>query len=351
MLNKTLKILGLIFIPICIVFFLTKHYSKYLDNYFNKNYNNSIEKAYEISEKNKGIKILNKASSENDILIFGSSELNNGDSSQSPANMFPNSKSPYDVCLVGEAGTQSLLHAIKIGAIDTDLSNRKIVFMVSPQWFFGDNIDDSAYRYNFSKLQFYKFMANPNINNNIKTKVCKRNAELLQNEISLNSEFLYSHLHSDKNFFSGIVSWMFKPYFRLYKKILELKDKHTTCRALKNFKDNSSSEIKNIDWQKEKNEVEEIGKIYYNSNDLKISDEYYFESLGGTTENLRGMYKDMKVLDSPEFTDFEIILEVFKDLKIKPYIIIVPANGYFYDIAELNQEKRFSLYEDRKSVV
>ncbi|MGN1043637.1 MAG: D-alanyl-lipoteichoic acid biosynthesis protein DltD [Acutalibacteraceae bacterium] len=345
MLNKTLKILGLIFIPICIVFFLTKHYSKYLDNYFNKNYNNSIEKAYGISEKNKGIKILNKASSENDILIFGSSELNNGDSSQSPANMFPNSKSPYDVCLVGEAGTQSLLHAIKIGAIDTDLSNRKIVFMVSPQWFFGDNIDDSAYRYNFSKLQFYKFMANSNINNSTKTKVCKRNAELLQNEISLNSEFLYSHLHSDKNFFSGIVSWMFKPYFLLYKKILELKDKHTTCHALKNFKDNSSSEIKSIDWQKEKNAVEEMGKIYYNSNDLKISDEYYFESLGGTTENLRGMYKDMKVLDSPEFTDFEIILEVFKDLKIKPYIIIVPANGYFYDIAELNQEKRFSLYD------
>ena len=345
MFNKTLKILGIIFIPICIVCFAAKSYSRYLDNYFEKNYNDFIEKAYGIKEKNKGVKILNKASSKNDILILGSSELNNTDSPQSAANMFPNDKAPYDICLIGEAGTQSLLHAIKLGAIDTDLSDRKIVLMVSPQWFLGEEIDKAAYRYNFSKLQFYKFMSNGNISDDVKNRVCERNSELLKKEISFNPEFLYSYLHSNKNFFSNTISYLFKPYFCLYEKVLELKDKHTACRAIKNLDNDSISEIKHIDWQKEKNEVEEMGKKYYNGNDLKISDEYYFDSLGGSTENLEGIYKETQVLTSPEFEDFELILEVFENLKIKPFIVLVPANGYFYDITEINQEKRFSLYD------
>lgn len=345
MLKKTLKILGIIFIPLCIVLFAAKNYSKYLDNYFDKNYNDCIERTYAVNEKNKGIKILNKASSKNDILMLGSSELNGTDSPQSPANMFPNNKTPYDICLIGEAGTQSLLHTIKIGAIDTDLSDRKIILMVSPQWFLGEDIDKAAYKYNFSKLQFYKFMSNDNISDDIKNKVCERNSELLKKEISYNPEFFYSHLNSNKNPFSRTISDIFKPYFKLYKKVLELKDKHTACRAIKNLDDNSLSEIKNIDWQKEKNEVEEMGKKYYNGNDLKISDEYFFDSLGGTTENLKGIYKDTPVLTSPEFKDFELILEVFKSLKIKPFIVLVPSNGYFYDIAGINQEKRFSLYD------
>lgn len=344
MLKKTLRILGIIFIPIFIISFAAKNYSRYLDNYFDKNYNDCIEKSYGINEKNKGVKILNKASSKNDILMFGSSELNNTDSPQSPANMFPNNKAPYDICLIGEAGTQSLLHAIKIGAIDTDLSDRKVILMVSPQWFLGENIDVSAYKYNFSKLQFYKFMANGNISDDIKNRVCKRNSELLKKEISFNSEFFYSYLNSNENPFYKTVSYMFEPYFRLYKKVLELKDNHTACRAIKNLDNHSPSEIKNINWQEEKNEVEEMGKKYYNGNDLKISDEYYFNSLGGNTENLKGMYRDTSVLTSPEFEDFEIILEVFKNLRIKPFIVLVPANGYFYDITEINQEKRFSLY-------
>lgn len=345
MLKKTLKILGIIFIPLCIVFLAAKNYSKYLDNYFDKNYNDCIEKTYGINEKNKGVKILNKASSKNDILMLGSSELNDTNSPQSPANMFPNNKAPYDICLIGEAGTQSLLHAIKIGAIDTDLSDRKIIFMVSPQWFLGEEIDKAAYKYNFSKLQFYKFMSNANISDDIKNRVCERNSELLKKEISYNPEFFYSCLNSNKNPFYKAVSGVFKPYFRLYKKVLELKDKHTACRAIKNLNDNSLSEIKNIDWQKEKNEVEEMGKKYYNGNDLKISDEYYFNSLGGSTNNLKGIYKNTPILTSPEFKDFELILEVFKDLKINPFIVLVPSNGYFYDIAEISQEKRFSLYD------
>lgn len=204
MFKKILKILGIIFIPIFIISLAAKNYSRYLDNYFDKNYNDCIEKSYGINEKNKGVKILNKASSKNDILMFGSSELNNTDSPQSPANMFPNNKAPYDICLIGEAGTQSLLHAIKIGAIDTDLSDRKVILMVSPQWFLGENIDVSAYKYNFSKLQFYKFMANRNISDDIKNRVCKRNSELLKKEISFNSEFFYSYLNSNENPFSKV---------------------------------------------------------------------------------------------------------------------------------------------------
>lgn len=345
MLKKILKILGITFLPMFIVFLAAKNYSKYLDNYFDKNYNDYVERTYGIDEKNKGIKILDKASAKNDLLILGSSELNNGDSPQSPASMFPNNKLPYDVCLIGEAGTQSLLHAIKIGAINTDLSNKKVVFVVSPQWFFGDNIDDSAYRYNFSKLQFYEFMSNPNMPSSLKHKVCIRNSELLKDEITLSPEFLYSYLNSNTNFLFKASSYFFKPYFCLYKKVLKLRDKHMACRALKNLGEQSPSEIKNIDWQKERREVEELGKKYYNNNSLKISDEYYFESLGGDTENLKGIYKDMSVLTSPEFGDFEIMLEVFKSLKVRPYIVLVPANGYFYDIAEVSKEKRFSLYD------
>ncbi|MFR1380367.1 MAG: D-alanyl-lipoteichoic acid biosynthesis protein DltD [Clostridium neonatale] len=40
------------------------------------------------------------------------------------------------------------------------------------------------------------------------------------------------------------------------------------------------------------------------------------------------------MLNSREFEDFEFLLSVCKDLNIKPYIILMNVNGWYYDGTE-----------------
>ncbi|MBQ2671749.1 MAG: D-alanyl-lipoteichoic acid biosynthesis protein DltD [Clostridia bacterium] len=347
MIKKILRYVSYVLIPFAVVTMAAYQYNNYLNKAIVLDYNSALGRNYGVDEMNKGVSILKNNANKGDLMLLGSSELANSDYiAENPANMFPNTDLDSQVCLVGRAGTQSLLDAIKIGAMGEDFKDKKIVFIVSLQWFLDKKIDVNSFRANFSEIQFYKFMNNSKINDSIKKYVCKRTYSLLSGQSSLAAPCFYAYLYSKDNFFFKAAFNAFKPYYYLREKFLDIKDKHESYKAIKKYKDTPEQEIKSIDWEKEYKIAEETGKSECTNNSFYVYDSYYTEYFKHNLDSLKNYYGNVKLCESDELQDYEMAIKLFNDIGVKPYVIIVSTNGYYYDYAGLTREKRLELYDE-----
>ena len=107
---------------------------------------------------------------------------------------------------------QDLADAIKIGALQESIKNKKVVLIVSLQWFLDKDIDLNGFKAHFSEIQFYKFMNNKSISRKNKTYVCERVSELLEGDSAFERPYLYASLYKKNNALSGALLSCFKPY-------------------------------------------------------------------------------------------------------------------------------------------
>jgi len=127
--------------------------------------------------KYQGLALQCEAAKKKDTLfIFGSSEVGGTRSKDKfhPLNFFANKKDGFQVELVGRGYSQSLIHTLNLGAIGNDLKGKKVVFIVSPQWFDKLGLTKNNLKFNFSEEHFYAFMDNKNISLTLKKRVANR---------------------------------------------------------------------------------------------------------------------------------------------------------------------------------
>lgn len=341
-----LKAISLVLIPIFFSAVLIFAFDKFLDKQIELNYNDALGKTYGVDEMNKGIKLLSHNAKKDDLIILGSSELANADYiAQNPANIFPNNHLASSPSLVGRAYVQDLLNGIKIGALGDSFKDKKIILIVSLQWFLDKEINRDGFKAHFSELQFYKTMNNEKISENEKKYICTRVSNLAAGESSLAAILIYSYLYSHENVFSKVGLEILKPYYLLKEKFLDLKDKYLSYKAVKRFKDNISSNIKEIDWEKEEKLAVDTGKSECTNNDLYVYDDYYNEYLKPNIDSLKDSFKNIDLVNSNEMKDYELFLKMCKQTGVKPYIVFMSTNGYYYDFTGLTKDKRDKFYD------
>lgn len=349
MLKKIIRGVSLILIPILIVTSTMVWYDQYLDKRINAEYNPALGRTYGVDEMNKGIKLLQHNAEAGDLLILGSSELD-AKVPQNPQYMFPNTELNCNVDLVGRASVQSLLDCIKVSALSDSFKNKKVVLVVSLQWFLGSDIDAAAYKAHFSEIQFYKLMNNKNINEDVKQYICTRTVKLAANESSLERPYTYAYLYQRNDVFFQIALNCLKPYYYIRENFLDLKDKYDSYKAIQNFKNEPIRKPLQIDWNQEEIKAQEMGKKACTNNDFYVYDEYYSTYLQPKIEQLKNCSVNTEILKSKEFDDYRLLLEIFKQQGIKPYIIFTPANGLYYDYIGIDKEKRAAYYEKVKAL-
>ncbi len=341
-----LKAIFLVFIPIFLSAVLLFAFDKFLDEQIELNYNDALGKTYGVDEMNKGVKLLSHNAKKDDLIILGSSELANADYiAQNPANIFPNNHLASSPSLVGRAYVQDLLNGIKIGALGDSFKDKKIILIVSLQWFLDKEINKDGFKAHFSELQFYKTMNNEKISENEKKYICTRVLDLASGESSLAAPLFYSYLYSHENVFSKVGLEILKPYYFLKEKFLDLKDKYLSYKAVKKFKDNVPNNIKEIDWEKEEKLAIDTGKSECTNNDLYVYDDYYNTYLKPNIDSLKDSFKDIDLVNSNEMKDYELFLKMCKQTGVKPYIVFMSTNGYYYDFTGLTKEKRDKFYD------
>lgn len=351
--KKLLRGTAVLIVSIVITTAIVLSYERHLDQEllnFDKLYNSEIGKIYRLEERDKGLIFLENAVKRDELIVLGASELDSP-VPQNIKNMFPNSELNCNVNIIGRAYTQSLLDAIRVGAIGKSLQGKKLVLIVSLQWFLpvgpmlGSEIDINGYNSNFSELQFYNFINNENISKETKALICKRSFELSKSESSLQRTNIFADLYSKNNFVSNSILFVLRPYYTLRQHLLEIRDKHQTLKKLNEYKDKQQSTVKHINWTEEEKIAEQMGKEACTNNSFYVYDDYYDSYIQPNLSNLKDSYKNVDLMKSNEWTDYEFFLNICRDLELKPYLIIVPTNGFYYDYTGLSQEKRTQFYD------
>ena len=322
-----------------------------LNNFLDKNINSMLEKKelswagkeYNSIYKDKGVVFNNYFADNNYILLQATSELN-VDIPQAPINFFP-IQGMNDVETVGVQGWQSLTHLSILGSQSTKNRDRKVAIVVSLQWFYNkDGIPPEDFQSSFSPVQFYSFLNNEYITEEHKKEYASRISKLLKGSTLYMPENLYSKLYTRDNVFFNGIKLAFKPYFFVRKYIVSLKDKGLLYKKLKLLRDkDGTKEIKSINWNDEFNKAAKEGKEKITNNDYMVTDDYY-NQYKSSLDSKKGYLKNIDLLNSKEYDDFNLYLDICNDLGIKPYIIIMPANGKWYDELGMTREKRDEFY-------
>ncbi|MGX4601237.1 D-alanyl-lipoteichoic acid biosynthesis protein DltD [Faecalimicrobium sp. JNUCC 81] len=297
--------------------------------------------------KDKGSIANNYFLSKKDILMMGSSELSSAIKRQHPTNYFNTNRSKNGLAAIGRPFTQSLQHTATLGSLNPEIKDRKVVLLVSMQWFMDkEGVSGEHYQLRFSPSQFYNFLDSNKLSKDSKDKLVARSENLLSTSNEYKPEYVYSKLYNSNDFTSKTEKFLLKPYFELRKYFVRLKEKGLLYKKLLRSENAKSYKEKGkIDWEKEKSLAIEEAKHRVGNNELAIDQYYYNENFKEGIDKFKDRYKDVNLLESVEFKDYELELQVCKELGIKPVVVVLPSMDRYYNLTGISKEERHEFYD------
>lgn len=271
-----------------------------------------------------GTMLKKAAFSKNYVPFMGSSELLRMDPLH-PSVLADKYHRSYQPFLLGSAGSQSLNHFFTLQGVKKQLHGKKIVFIISPQWFTKHGQTADAFGYFYSPLQAIQWLLTAKdsastsfaakrllsmpsgdsslIIKNALTKVA-RGQKLAASDrwllsyrkrMLLNEDALFSQIKLDRR-------WQ--------------KVQHAT-KQLPATDSNQQLTTTAID----------LAKKHTNNNQFGIDNHFYAQRLRGSRINaLRGSQKNYNYRYSPEYSDLELLLSEFKQLDANVLFVIPPIN-------------------------
>ncbi|WP_294403434.1 D-alanyl-lipoteichoic acid biosynthesis protein DltD [uncultured Clostridium sp.] len=280
----------------------------------------------------------------NDLFLFGSSEMAIN-VKQNSIKLFPIKGADYNISCFGRGYVQNLQQATYIGGSDLK-SNQKVAYILSLQWFDNsDGVKADKFAANFSEIQFYNFLNNPKISEENKQYYAKRVYSLLEQTDKYQAEALYARLYSNPNLFKKICMFIMNPYYKMSNYLSTIKDKALIYEEMKKLPQKKPKEqLEEINWGEEEMQISEKNSNEVSTNQFHLTDDYYDKNIKEHLDYLDGCLENNDTLSSVEMDDFKFFLSVCKDLNIKPYIIMPPVNGWYYDYLGLNIDRRNEYY-------
>lgn len=271
----------------------------------------------------KGNAIKQAALSENYVAFMGSSELSRMDPFH-PVVLAAKYKRPYRPFLLGAAGSQSLSHFFAMQGINSEISHKKVVFVISPQWFTKQGIDKNAFSYYYSNLQAVTWLqtAKPTVMNRYAAK------RLLMMP-SVHSDERIAHavdtIAQGQALSKGQLTYVKLKYNELSREDELFSSLHMNLRTQKLAKAAkqlpAEYSVEHLDKL-----AMEIGEKKTGNNPFRISDRFWNKRLKDNYRQLKGKQAKFNYLASPEYGDFELVLNQFALDKTDVLFVIPPVN-------------------------
>ncbi|EPH99523.1 DltD protein [Enterococcus faecalis 13-SD-W-01] len=278
--------------------------------------------------------IKNRALAEKEYVpFFGSSELSRI-SPLHPTPLAEKYKRGYTPFLLGAPGTQSLILSMMMGSTGEILKNKKVIVVLSPQWFGKNGLSANSFDKRSSELQIYDWLFSlkkitsadryfvkrlldyPKINTNISLKTILENIEkgLTPSAESLSYQKLqWNMLKREDEIFSNIG-------IENKQKIID-----QSVDLLPNeYQEKTLIQLAN-----------EIGKKETSNNPYGLKNSN-FNGLKGHLEKLKDSDKNQDYRFSPEFSDFQLILDQLAKNHSEALFIIPPVNGKWHNYTKLS---------------
>ena len=326
------------------LFILDKTYIKKIEEYYKVN-NNSIR--YSVSdEKYKNRDILMENITPNTLVLLGSSELVSTIGQEyHPKKIF--NYADFNIMQIGTSYSQNIVQASTLGSIEEAIKNKKVAIVESIQWFEEKGLHQDAFLNKASQVHIYNTMANEKISKETKEKFINRVIELSSTNKELNDKY-----KSYKRYFvEGKGNIFAESRFKLDNYIYSLKSK-------KKFYDNkgkgdyplTGDKTPNYNWPTMTNEFVEKVKRKTDNNDYAVDNNYYDTYLSKKYNSFKNSNINLNYLDSPEYSDYEIFLDISKELGIEVEVIIFPVNGKWNDYTGVSREMREETYKKIEGV-
>lgn len=293
-----------------------------------------------------GLYLQNKMLEEQKYLpIYGSSELSRLDKFH-PSNYFQVNNQGFTPYLVGKGGSQSLIHAINFAAHADQLKGKKLVFIVSPQWFTKHGSDEQHFAPNYSALQGLDLAFNDTIDPAVKKQMMKRmlHYKAVTNDAVLSE--LYQAMLQGQTWKVNLL----KPAAKSYYSLLQKKDLYYSLAESEGPKRQVSESVKDKPWSVLKQEADKMGEDHSRSNVFHIDDPSY-RKLKHKVPKVKNKNKHRTYAKSPEFGDFELMLDILKDAGAEPMFVSIPVNGKWYDYTGFPKNGRTDYYKKVKKQI
>lgn len=276
--------------------------------------------------------------SDDGILTFGTSELYISSPlvNQCPQKVFGESVSGVDMTYVGEAFDQSLWQAIAAGAYAPAAKNRKVVLMLSPQWFFKGNGQQSKLSSKFSYQLYKGFLENDSIGDDTKAYVRQRLEMLGVDGTQIAAA-------NDDTFVDAIndAAYQFSNDLRIRSKIDALvkgSPKNSPTRS-------TGKPTGEPDWDALLSDAQAQGEQSCTNNDYGIHDAYWDKNSQYKSEQNQDF-----VHADDEWADFQCLLKVCKEAGFEPLVVILPMHGGWYDEMGVTSDIRAQFYDQARSL-
>ena len=319
---------------------LNKTYIKKIEDYYKVN-DNSVR--YSTSyEKYKSKDIITENITPNTLVLLGSSELTATINERYHPNKIFNYED-FNIMQIGTGYSQNIVQASTLGSIEGAMKNKKVAIVESVQWFAKGGLQNDAFLNKASQEHIYNTMINDKISKKTKEKLINRVIELTSNSKAQNDIYrkYKQYFIENKGSFIGEKMLALDNDIYSFKNKIQFyvnKDKMNYPFSGKN--------TPNYDWNSLTNDFVEEVKKTTNNNEYAVDNKYYNTYLAKNYSTFRDSNKGISYLESPEYIDYEIFLDVAKELGMKVEVIIFPVNGKWNDYTGVSKEMREQAYRN-----
>ena len=250
---------------------------------------------------------------------------------QCPQAVFGENVTGVDLTYVGEAYDQSLWQAIAAGAYAGEAKNKKVMIVVSPQWFFKGNGDQGKFASKFSYELYRRFANNPSISDETKAYVRSRVEALgvdAKTTAAVNRDTVLDAANDAATAFADDL----RTRSRLPGVIAGAPLKSTVRAA--------GASTGEPDWNALLKQADASGDAACTTNDFGIYDAYWQKNSGYHVE--RG--QNFSQADE-EYADLACFLRVCREAGLEPLVTILPVHGAWYDREGVAHAERQAYYE------
>jgi len=289
-------------------------------------------------EKLQGAALQKEAFRQGDLLVlYGSSELVK-EMPNNAVEFFSDYPTGFRVFPVGKPGTTALAILQKLAAVGSEAGGRKLVYSISPGWFFTERFEPKYYEGNFSDMQALEFIFSRALSHDLKRDVARRMITYpTTTDDSWLLEFAVDQLAGDspveRALFAGI--W---PLGQLQLWV---------GRAQDHF----SATLHILDEDERLNATAKVGQRVINWNDiLKRAAQFANATVVRTKQNEVAARKRLKsnrakqfeygLAHAQEWTDFELLLRTCQELGAQPLFLSMPIEDIRLEVYGLDASAR-----------
>ncbi|GEP19932.1 D-alanyl-lipoteichoic acid biosynthesis protein DltD [Pediococcus argentinicus] len=268
------------------------------------------------------------------VPFFGSSEFSRFDVTH-PSVLATKYDRNYQPFLMGAPGTQSLTHYFQMQSINKELTNRKAIVVISPQWFVKKGTDPKAFSFYFSTLQAANFLLTQK-GTYTEQVAAKRLLSMPSGHANDQVASALQRVADGKK-----ITKFDRFYLKNLYHMARQEDRLFSSIRLSNNDEKVEKQAKDLPAKDDSKAIEKEairqGKEDTTNNDFGIKNDFYKRRLSKKINKFKNFEKDFNYTESPEFADFQMVLNQFAEDHTNVMFIIPPVNEKWAKYTGLSQ--------------